>query len=59
MVSINLSGVLSTVLSFLKRCEDETFAEVMADVGGDMVSPLMWIKVLYFANSLEPSCRYR
>ena len=34
-LSLDVSGLLSTVLRFLKRCEDETFAEVMADVGGD------------------------
>ena len=31
-LSLDVSGLLSTVLRFLKRCEDETFAGVMADV---------------------------
>ena len=56
-LSLDVSGLLSTVLRFLKRCEDETFAGVMADVRGDMISPVMWIKILYLVNSLEPSCR--
>ena len=56
-LSLDVSGLLSTVLRFLKRCEHETFAGVMADVRGDMISPSMWIKILYLVNSLEPSCR--
>jgi len=51
-------NVLPVILDFLKRCEDETFDVVLADartsktsstseaVGGDLVSPSTWIKVL-------------
>jgi len=55
---------LPHILNFLKRCEQETFAEVVASVGGDLVRPVTWIEVLikiveyepgYFANSRK--CR--
>jgi len=32
--------VLPSVLDFLKRCEHETFGQVMASVGGDLKSPV-------------------
>lgn len=58
------SDNLPTVLKFLKRCESETFAAVMADVrvnvlpsgmGGDLKSPSVWIKFLMNACQF-PSC---
>ena len=56
-ISIEQSGVLTTVLNFLKRCEDETFHQVMNSVGkGDLVTPATWIGVLSRAEELEPSC---
>ena len=45
------SGVLSVVLDFLKRCEDETFHQVMSSVGGDLVTPAAWIDLLIKAAS--------
>ena len=52
------SGILSTILRFLKRCEDDTFVKVMLDVGGgDMRTPKLWVGVLTNAEVQEPSCR--
>jgi len=62
------SGALSIVLNFLKRCENESFSQVMTSVrinvrsvdgadGGDLESPSTWIKVLDKAAVHEPSCR--
>ena len=48
--------VVPDVLNFLKRCEDETFDQVMASVGGDLVTPSTWIKLLFQADINEPSC---
>jgi len=46
-ISIVHSGILTTVLNFLRRCEDETFHQVMNSVGkGDLVTPSTWIGVL-------------
>ena len=56
-VSFESSGIISFVLDFLKRCEDETFDKVMAEVGGDMVSPAAWIYILSKAALREESCR--
>jgi len=57
-ISYEQSGILSTILKFLKRCEDDTFAKVMLDVGGgDLVSPQTWVRVLVKAEAQEPSCR--
>ena len=54
------SGILSTVLKFLKRCEDDTFVKVMLDVGGgNLTSPQSWVQVLIKAEVQEPSCRLR
>ena len=50
------SGILSSVLNFLKRCEDETFNRVIRSVKGDLVSPSVWINVLVRADASEPSC---
>jgi len=47
---------LPHVLNFLKRCEHETFDQVMTSVRGDLKSPDIWIKVLYRAYEVEPSC---
>jgi len=63
---------LSIVLNFLKRCEDETFVEVMDSVRlkdeafmgfrgaccGDLVTPSTWINILQKASSgsSEPRC---
>ena len=52
------NGVLSVALNFLQRCEDETFAEVMLDVGGgDLISPESWIRILWRAATESSSCR--
>ena len=56
-ISVVGSGILSAVLDFLNRCEDNTFSKVMGDIGGDMVSPKLWINVLLQADELEQSCR--
>ena len=55
-ISIEQSGILTTVLNFLKRCENETFHQVMNSVKGDLVSPGTWIRILSRAEELEPSC---
>ena len=51
------SGVLLVVLDFLKRCEDETFHQVMSSVGGDLNSPIAWIDLLMIKASSEQDCR--
>ena len=57
-ISYEQSGILSTILKFLKRCEDDTFTKVMLDVGGgNLSSPQVWIDVLIQAEVQEPSCR--
>ena len=33
------TGILSIVIGFLKRCENESFDNVIAEVGGDLSSP--------------------
>ena len=50
-------NVLSSVLNFLKRCEHESFELVVARVGGDLVSPSMWINVLLFGAMHVELCR--
>ena len=45
------------VLDFLKRCENDTFDKVMAEVGGNLPSPSSWINILMTADELETSCR--
>jgi len=50
-------AVVPDVLNFLKQCEDETFDQVMASVGGDLVTPSIWIKLLFRTDELEPNCR--
>jgi len=59
-VSLEDSGVLSVVLEFLNRCEDETFQQVLSSVGGDLKCPSVWIKILAkgcYNNYSEPSCK--
>jgi len=51
------SGVLSAVLDFFNRCEDETFDGVMNSVGGDLKSPSLWMYTLVRASHVEPSCK--
>jgi len=55
--SYEQSGVLSAVLEFLNRCEDETFDVVMASVGGDLKTPSLWLNILVTATFVEPSCK--
>ena len=45
-LSFDDSGILSVVLNFLKRCENDTFDKVMAEVGGNLPSPSWWIQIL-------------
>ena len=45
-ISLEGSGILSVVLNFVKRCEDETFDKVISDVGGNLKTPTTWIKVI-------------
>ena len=56
-ISYEQSGILSTVLKFLKRCEDDTFVKVMLDIGGDLQTPRFWVQVLIKAEAQEESCR--
>ena len=61
------SGILSIVLDFLKRCENEMFLRVIRRKGkqdklthttsGDLSSPELWITILLNADANEPSCR--
>jgi len=68
-ISLSQSGIVSSVLTFLSRCEDETFDKVMAEakgnvllpngalisnVGGDLVAPCTWIDILSKAVELVP-----
>lgn len=57
LVSLEGSGVLSMVLEFLKRCEDETFDQVLSSVGGDLKSPAIWIHMLSTGSVNEPRCK--
>ena len=55
------SGVLSVVLAFLKRCEDESFTKVVTCLNGNapenLQTPVAWIRILAKVHELEPSCR--
>ena len=53
------SGVLSVVLDFLNRCEDETFDQVLSRVGGDLKTPSTWLGILLQASFNDPSCNLR
>ena len=57
IIPLGSSGVLSVVLDFLKRCENETFEGVMASVGGDLKTPSLWINILVSASFKEQSWR--
>jgi len=46
---------LSAVLDLLKKCEDETFHQVLSTLNGDLISPVMWINVLSRVTEFEPS----
>ena len=50
------SGILSFMLDALNLCEVEKFDKVMADLGGDLSTPFMWVQVLLSADEFEPSC---
>ena len=55
-MSFDSDELLSSVLNFLQRCEDETFGEVMASTGGDLATPSLWIQLLYKTSRIkEPS----
>jgi len=42
------------VFNFLKRCQDKSFHQVLSSVGGDLVTPSRWIKVLvFYVKSLD------
>jgi len=56
-ISYEQSGILSKVLKFLKRCENETFRQVMLDVGGNLKMPRSWVYILIKAEVQEESCR--
>ena len=59
-ISYEQSGILSTALRFLKRCEDDTFVKVMLDIGGgNLTSPQAWVRILMKAEAQEESCRLR
>ena len=49
--------VLPTVLNFLKRCEDETYDQVLRSVRGDLRTPATWIEVLLNGAVDVASCR--
>ena len=51
------SGVLSTVLVLLKRCEDESFDNVVyTNIPGTLKSPSYWIDIISKAVEQDPSC---
>jgi len=45
-ISLEDSGILSVVLNFLKRCEEETFDGIMDNIGGNLKSPTTWIQII-------------
>jgi len=48
--------IASNMLNFLKCCQDETFDEVLASVGGDLLTPSTWIEALtIIAENIESS----
>jgi len=49
--------VLPSVLNFLKRCEDETFHQVLRSDRGDLRTPSTWIEVLLNGAVDVASCR--
>jgi len=57
--SLEDSGVLSVILDFLKRCEDETFIQVassISHIGERLKTPSLWIDILDQAVSQEARC---
>ena len=56
-ISLEDSGILSVVLNFLKRCEEETFDGIIDSVGGNLKTPTTWIKIIISAVINEDSCR--
>lgn len=55
--SFGQSGILSTAIDFLNRCEDETFDQVLRSVGGDLKSPSLWIHILSRGSLNERSSK--
>ena len=53
--SIQSTGILTSVLSYLRRCENESFDRVMASLGGDLDSPSTWVALL-LKRGAEESC---
>ena len=53
------SGILTSVLNFLKRCEDETLDGALSVVNGDLNTPTPWIEILLRSVESEPSCKHR
>ena len=45
-ISLEDSGILTVVLNFVKRCEEETFDGVIDSVGGNLKTPTTWIKIV-------------
>ena len=56
--SLEDSGVISAVLDFLRRCEDESFIKVVRtnDITANLKTPSKWIGILNKAAMHEPSC---
>jgi len=48
---VQTDKVVISVLGFLQRCEHETFDNVMAGLGGDLVCPSLWITSLFRSDS--------
>ena len=49
------TGAVLAVLGFLKRCEHETFVQVMRSVRGNLKTPSTWLDILVKATSIEQS----
>jgi len=49
------SDILSVILGYLNRCEDETFTSIIHSAGGDLKSPSAWIELLSLAAGTVPS----
>ena len=61
---LDLKKTLSVILDFVKRCEDESFIDVMSGLGmgvgaGSLKTPSYWVKVLIKAGSWDPSCNLK
>ena len=55
-IPFEINGVLPSVLRLLQKCEHETFATLMAGIGGDLPSPSLWISLILKATMSKPSC---